>query len=216
MSFDRGLILDLDGVLVDSEPLWNEAAMMVFNRLGVHITQEQVSETMGMWIGEAVACWYANTPWPGASVQQVTEEWVRTVTSLVKTRKGPRPGALELIKMARQLGWPVGVASSSPLKYVQSVVDFLGLKLDAVQSAEAEAYGKPHPAVFLAAAVAMGAPPQGCVVVEDSPHGVIAAKAARMRCIAMPDPRLRDRKEFCIADVRVSSLTEVTREMLVG
>lgn len=212
----RGLILDLDGILVDSESLWNEAGIMVFDRLGVHMTQEQVSETMGMWIGDSVAYWYSQSPWSGPSIEEVTEEWVRTVTHLVQTRAAPMPGALDVVSMAREMGWPVGIASSSPLPYVQAVVDLFGLPLDAVCSAEVEEYGKPHPAVFLAAAKAMGAPPEGCVVIEDSTNGVIAAKAARMRCIAMPDPRLRGRREFCIADAVVSALMEITREMLVG
>lgn len=216
MTHDRGLILDLDGILVDSEPLWNEAGIMVFDHLGVHMTQQQVSETMGMWIGDSVAYWYDQTPWDGPSIDEVTAEWVRTVTHLVETRATPMPGILDVIEMARGMDWPVAVASSSPRPYVQAVVDLFRVRLDAVCSAEGEEYGKPHPAVFLTAARAIDVPPQGCVVVEDSTNGVIAAKAARMRCIAMPDPRLKGRREFCIADAVVGSLTEVTLEMLLG
>ncbi len=218
MTSRRALILDLDGIVVDSEPLWNEAGMQVFDRLGVTMTSGEVAETMGMWIGDSGAYWYEKHPWEGASIDDVVRAWVEEVTRLVAERARPVPGIRELIATARGWGWGVAVASSSPLVYVQAVVDLFDLTpgLDAVHSGELEAYGKPHPAVFLTAADQVGAAPAGCVVIEDSPNGVLAAKAARMRCIAVPDPRLRQRREFLIADAVVARVADITPELLAG
>jgi sugar-phosphatase len=78
-----------------------------------------------------------------------------------------------------------------------------------VQSAEHEPYGKPHPAVYIECARRLGVPPDRCLAIEDSPAGVLAAKAARMTCIAVPAPELRDDNRYCIADARLGSISEL-------
>src|SRR5207253_7409793 len=119
---------------------------------------------MGMWIGDSVAYWYGKHPWDGASVDDVVRAWVEEVTRLVSERCKPVPGITQVIQIAKEWGWGVAVASSSPLVYVRAVLDILELTpmLDAACSGELEAYGKPHPAVFLTAAEQVAADPSGC------------------------------------------------------
>src|SRR2546429_6093320 len=150
----RALILDLDGVLIDSEPLWCEAGLEVLARVGVALTPDQLAETRGMWIRDSIAYWYTRFPWSGPSVEQVMREWILAVIALVSRRAEPMPGGLELVKVVRAMGWPVAAASSSPLVYVRAALDPIGLAshFDAVHSAALEPYGKPHPALFLTTA----------------------------------------------------------------
>lgn len=214
----KALILDLDGVVIDSEPLWREAGVEVFRSVGVPMTVGRITETMGMRIDEDVAYWYERYPWSGASLEDVAKRWIAGVTALVSQRGEAKPGLLKLLDAASSLGWQIAVASASPLAYVRAVTDQLDVThyMDAIISAEHEEYGKPHPGVFLTAAREIGVAPQDCVVIEDSPNGVIAAKAARMRCIAMPDSIMAGRREFCVADLQVGSLEEITLAVLEG
>lgn len=214
----RALILDLDGVVIDSEPLWREAGVEVFRDVGVPMTVDRINETMGMRIDEDVAYWYERYPWSGASIEDVAQRWIEGATALVSQRGEAKPGLHCLLETASSLGWRMAVASQSPPHYVRAVTDQLDVTryMGAIISAQHEEYGKPHPGVFLTAARALGVVPQACVVIEDSPNGVIAARAARMRCIAMPDPLMAGRREFCIADLQVRSLEQITPEVLQG
>jgi sugar-phosphatase len=108
----------------------------------------------------------------------------------------------------------LGLASSSATEIIEAVLDKLELArfFAVVQSAEHEPYGKPHPAVYIECARRLGVPPDRCLAIEDSPAGVLAAKAARMTCIAIPAPELRDDHRYCIADARLESLVELMVE----
>ena len=119
--------------------------------------------------------------------------------------------------LARSLGLKVAVASSSSEELIAAALDRLGLRgLDAVRSAAPETYGKPHPAVLLSTARELGLDPTACVVLEDSLNGVIAAKAARMRCVAVPEADQLEDPRFAIADVRLPSLERLAPEALLG
>jgi sugar-phosphatase len=110
----------------------------------------------------------------------------------------------------------IAVASSSSLAIITAVLEKFGVSelMDAVHSAHDEPYGKPHPAVFLRTAETLQVHTDNCVVFEDSPNGVIAAKAAKMKCIAVPDPANLNDKRFGIADAILPSLQDFTVQML--
>ena len=104
------------------------------------------------------------------------------------------------------------MASSSQYRLIDAALAHFGLRdrFELVHSAEDEEYGKPHPAVFLTAAAKLGAPPRRCLVWEDAPAGVLAAKASSMTCIAVPEPGEEDHPAFGLADLVVGSLLDVS------
>ena len=105
----------------------------------------------------------------------------------------------------------MALASSTPHRLIRTVLDHIGLShsFEVISSAEDERYGKPHPAVFLTAADALAVPPERCLVFEDSPAGVLAAKAAKMRCIAVPEESERASPLIAIADLVLDSLVDL-------
>ncbi len=110
------------------------------------------------------------------------------------------------------------MASSSQYRLIDAALAHFGLRerFGLVHSAEDEDYGKPHPAVFLSAAAKLGAPPRRCLVWEDAPAGVLAAKAASMACIAVPEQGEEGHPAFGLADLVVGSLLEVDGAALDG
>jgi sugar-phosphatase len=122
-----------------------------------------------------------------------------------------RPGVHRAIGMCQRHGLALALASSSQYRLIERVLEHFDLRryFPIVHSAEDEAYGKPHPAVFLSAAAKLGVAPGACLVWEDAAAGVLAAKAARMTCVAVPEPSERARRSFAIADVILGSLEEI-------
>jgi len=204
----RGLLFDMDGVLIDSEPLWRRAEIESFAEVGLVLSDADCRQTQGLRIDEAVSYWFHRTPWPGPSCDAVSETIVERVAALVQSEGEPMAGVHESILAATRRGWRLGLASSSPRFLIDSVLDRFGLRdaFEAVHSAEHESFGKPHPAVYLSTAAALQITPQRCVAIEDSINGVISAVAAQMACIAIPAPESREDPRFAIASRRLASL----------
>lgn len=205
------VIFDLDGLLVDTEPLWHEAEVDVLGALGVPLERAQTRRTKGMFVTEVVRFWYERYPWSGPGVDEVATAVADAVQVLATQRGRLRPGATAVIEAAGARSLGAAVASSSPMAYIEAVLASVGLggAFAVVRSAEVEPFGKPHPGVFLAAAADLGVAPERCVVFEDAPAGVLAAKSARMRCVAVPDPEDRCRPEMGLADLVLASLEEM-------
>ena len=128
------------------------------------------------------------------------------------------PGVYQIITILDERAIPLAVASSSAPPLIEAVLKKLGLAehIQLAYSAVHEEFGKPHPAVFLTTAQKLGVNPEDCLVFEDSVSGVQAAKAAGMKCIAVPEEANRTRQEFGIADKVVDSLEDVNWEMMVN
>ena len=120
-------------------------------------------------------------------------------------------GVYTLLDELKQQNIPMALASSSAMSLIEAVVDKLNIRnyFQLLWSAEYEPFGKPHPGIFITTAKKLGVLPSQCLVFEDSVNGVIAAKAARMKCIAVPDSASLNDPRFAIADITVSSLLEV-------
>jgi mannitol-1-/sugar-/sorbitol-6-/2-deoxyglucose-6-phosphatase len=204
------IVFDMDGLLIDSEPLWVRAEIEVFGAHGLPLTELDCATTKGLRVDDVVRHWHAVRAF--ADLDRVERDLVARVAELVRAEGVALRGAAAAVARAKALG-PIALASSSPTLIIEAALDRLGLAsaFDVVQSAETEPYGKPHPGIFLRTAERLRVSPLACTVLEDSMNGVIAAKAARMRCIAIPpepDPR------FAVADAVVASLDDVTEPVL--
>ena len=205
-------VFDMDGLLVDSEPLWHLAETEVFGRYGVTLTPELCRSTKGMFVGEVARHWFARSPWSGATPGQVADEVVEAMAVLLGERATLLPGVQHALDFCRARVSGLALASSSPRRLIDIVLERFDLRrcFDAVRSAEAERAGKPDPAIFLSTAAALGCDPRRCVVFEDSPAGLAAARAAGMRCVAVPERRLGPAPDgFDAADVILRSLDEL-------
>ncbi len=204
----RAAIFDMDGLLIDSEPLWREAEVEVFATVGLTLTLRECEETTGLRIDEVVAHRHAQRPWTEPAQPVVVAQIVDRVIALVGERGAPLPGVDHAIATCRAAGLRLALASSSPERLIAATLAKLGLTdaFEVIASAEHDRYGKPHPAVFLRCAELLGVPPTECLVLEDSLNGVIAAKAARMTCVAVPE---RPDPRFAIADRVLASLRDL-------
>jgi beta-phosphoglucomutase-like phosphatase (HAD superfamily) len=214
----RASIFDMDGLLIDSEILWHEAELEILGGLGVPLEREGMRTTKGMFVHEVTEHWYGLYPWTGPSPAEVAVSIVDRVIDLILTKGVLKPGAVGAIDLCAGHGWPMAVASSSEYRLIEAALAHFGLRdrFALVHSAQDEAYGKPHPAVFLTTATKLGATPKGCLVWEDAPAGVVAAKAASMACIAVPESGDRADPAFGLADLVVGSLADVDAAALDG
>ena len=199
----------MDGVLVDSEPIWRSVEREVFGRLGIAVTDEDLVETMGVPIDEVVSLWHRRHPWDEPSRGEVVETIVADVAERIE-RDGLNNGATRAVDHFRDLGLRLALASSSPLRLIRAVMslDGLGDRFEVIHSAEREERGKPDPAVYRSTARELGVDPERCLAIEDSLNGVRSAKAAGMVCVALPETPPRDGK-FGDADLVIASLSEL-------
>ena len=210
-------IFDMDGLLIDSEVLWHEAELEILgDRLGVPLEKDGFRTTKGMFVHEVTEHWYALSPWSGPTPADVAVSIVDRVIDLILTKGSLKPGAVRAIDLCAARGWPLAVASSSEYRLIEAALAHFDLRARfcVVHSAEDEDYGKPHPAVFLTAASLLGVPRRSCLVWEDAPAGVLAAKAASMACIAVPEKGEGHHPAFGIADLVVDSLLDVDGAVL--
>lgn len=212
----QAVIFDMDGLLIDSEPLWKEAEIQVLQTVGVPLTWEMTSKTTGLRVDEVVHYWHQKYPWSTPTQAEITKQIEAAGLALIRKKGIPKAGVDKIIALCQKHKFPIAIASSSSLAIIHAVVDKLHIKgnFKVIHSAEFEAYGKPHPAVYISAARKLGVTPQACLAFEDSANGVLSAKAAKMHCIAVPEPELRSNKRFGIADIIVDSLEDVTPEMI--
>jgi beta-phosphoglucomutase-like phosphatase (HAD superfamily) len=190
----EAVVFDMDGVLIDSEPIWRGVEREVFARLGVELTAADLEETMGVRIPEVVDLRYGRTPWNGLSRAEVVDVILEGVASVIEETGRWNPGAVEAVSYVKDLGLRVAVSSSSPMRLILAVLARAGMleRFDVIRSAEHEERGKPDPAVYLSTARELGVGPERCLAVEDSAAGVRSALAAGMVCVALAEDESDD------------------------
>ncbi len=200
----------MDGLLINSEPFWQQAEIEIFGKLGINLTPELAVKTIGMRLDRVVEHYFDRYPWNGPSTEDVTQELLDRVTELVRTKGLAQPGVYDVLDLVDKHNVRVGLATSSDPQLIDAVLDRLDIRdhFEVICSAMDEENGKPHPAVFLTTARALNVAPQKCLVLEDSLRGVIAAKAAEMTCVVVPDHSLRDDPRLAIADRVLQSLAD--------
>ncbi len=207
----KAIIFDMDGLLVDSEPWWRVAERNVFGKLSVAPTEEDFEKMMGNRIQEVISNWHAKHPWPNFSLENTMNEILDEVVRLVTTNAQLMPGVVEALDYFKAKNIPIALASSSPLRLINLIITHYKIDhfFSILRSAEFEARGNPHPDVFLTTAKALNIEPEFCLVFEDSYNGVLAAKAAGMKCVAIPASEHRMQERFQIADEVWDSLDEI-------
>ena len=199
----------MDGLLIDSEPLWYEASVEILSRFSKQLTHKEYAETMGLRTKECVERWFLDFDLPVKYAPETERNIEDLVVDKIKTKGKPMPGVAHIFNYFKELNFKIGLASSSAMRIIDVVVDKLdiGNYLLAIESAEKLEYGKPHPQVYLNCADALQSKPIECICFEDSFNGMIAAKAAKMKCIVVPSALESQHAKFGAADLRLSSLT---------
>ncbi len=212
----KAVIFDMDGLLIDSEPLWRRTHRAVFKKAGVDITPRHDLMMLGHRTNEAVEIIYRDQPWTGMPQAEVEAMITEEIIAAIKRDGVLKPGVHHALSVCKKAGLPVAIASSSPPEVIDAVVDTLEIRehFKHIHSAQFEEYGKPNPAVFIKVARYFRVSPKDCLVFEDSPAGVLAAKAAEMVCVAVPEEPARGHAFIRTADVVIGSLEEFDEAML--
>ncbi|WP_343464217.1 hexitol phosphatase HxpB [Pantoea sp.] len=210
-------IFDMDGLLIDSEPLWDRAELATLASVGVDVSRRhELPDTLGLRIDQTVQLWYDAFPWPGPSQAEVAERIMTQTLAHVEATRPLLPGVEQALQLCQQQGLRIALASASPLHMLERVLEIFNLRhyFSALASAETLPYSKPHPQVYLDAAAKLQVDPLQCVTFEDSFNGLIATKAARMRSIVVPAPEHRDDARWALAEVKLDSLLALRAEHL--
>jgi HAD superfamily hydrolase (TIGR01509 family) len=205
------VVFDLDGVLIDSEHVWDEARRSLARAHGRQWPDTASRDMMGMsspewsrYMHDVVGLAEAPEEISAAVVRRLQDVYRRELPLL-----GGAVAAVE--RLAAR--WPLGLASSSNRELIDLVLELssLGRFFRVTVSSEEVARGKPAPDVYLEAAKRLGVGPEECAAVEDSENGIRSAKAAGMRVLAVPNPRYPPREDaLAQADVVLESLAELT------
>ena len=210
------VIFDMDGLLIDSEPCWEEAGKATLAQFGVTLTDEQYHFSTGLRTREWVDWWFT---WFHIDKQHaLTAELtiVQKAIEKISERGVAMPGVEEAFRFFRERKFRIGLATSSPVALVKVVADKLQINdyLQAIASAEELDFGKPHPQVYLDCAKALAVSPLECICFEDSFNGMIAAKAARMKCVVIPAFHQQHQTRWDAADMKLPSLLHLNEQVL--
>ena len=209
----EAVVFDLDGVLLDTEELWDEARRQIAEERGGRWRPDAQRAMMGMSSPEWSRYMHDVIGVPDPP-DRISEEVVERLAELYRRELPLVDGAIEAV---RRIGarWPLGIASSSNRPLIDLFLELTGTRdlFRATVSSEEVAHGKPAPDVYLEVARRLGVDPTHAAAVEDSNNGILAAQAAGMRVIAIPNRHFPpDEQALAQADVVLDSLAELTAE----
>lgn len=204
----QAIIYDMDGVLINSEPLWRKAMIQSFEEIGIPFTDDDCRLTTGMRFIEVAKFWMHRFNKHEVSINEFNDRVLSRLENLIENEGAPMPGVLESLAYYREKGYKIALGTSSAHRLVDAVLNKLNIRnyFQVICSAEYMEYGKPHPQIFLECASQLEIMPGFCMVIEDSVNGIIAAKAAQMKAIAIPDEENLHNPKFAIADLVIPSL----------
>jgi sugar-phosphatase len=204
-------IYDMDGLLVNSEPIWQEAEKEVFKTVGIILSTEDCLKTTGMPTKAVFDYWYNLSPWTGKTKEELEKMLFEKVFEMVKQTATAMPGVVDTLEFFKNNGIKIGLASASPLELIEIVLDKLEIKgfFDFFHSAMLEKNNKPHPDVYLTVAKTLDCDIKNCLILEDSINGVKGAKASGATVVAVPEDHFYDFKEYEIADFKIKSLLDL-------
>lgn len=202
----------MDGLLIDSEPFWRSSHITALAEHNVLITEDDVRQMAGKRTDEVVHHWREAHGLQHIPNDALETSVVSKVIASIQINGSELPGVRKLVALFEAHKIPMAVASSSAPEVIEAVLTRLDLErhMQVTYSAKHEAFGKPHPGVFLTTAKKLNVDPDQCLVFEDSINGVRAAKAAGMICVAVPETANLTRPEFTQeADRVVASLEDL-------
>jgi HAD superfamily hydrolase (TIGR01509 family) len=205
------VVFDLDGVLLDSEHVWDEARRELAEERGVRWPERASRDMMGMSSPEW-SRYMRDVVGVADEPDDISAEVVRRLEMIYRRELPLLPGAAEAVERLAEL-WPLGLASSSNREIIDLALSLSGLErfFRATVSSEEVPRGKPAPDVYLEAARRVGVAPDRCAAVEDSENGIGSAKAAGMRVVAIPNPRYPPAGDaLAAADVVLASVADLT------
>jgi HAD superfamily hydrolase (TIGR01509 family) len=210
----RAVLLDMDGVLVDSEPFIMKAAMMMFEELGCTVSPSDFEPFVGMGENRYIGG-VAEQHGVGIDIDQVKARTYDIYDEIIAGHLQPLPGVREFLNRCRDRSLTIAVATSADERKLLANLEAIDLsvgRFDTCVNGLEVTHRKPHPEIYLTAAARLGIEPENCLVVEDAVNGVEAAHRARCRCVALttsfPAEKLRE------ADWIVANLAAVPDEAL--
>lgn len=209
------IIFDMDGLLIDSEPVWDKARSIMAAESGVRWNADDHKAVMGVstheWVSYMMIRLELDMP-PEALEKHIVDQMLALYAQQIPYL----PGAVEAVALAAD-HYPTGLASGSPRSLIDTVTGDQALsgKFKAILSGDQVEQGKPSPDIYLAVAEMLEVPPEKCVCLEDSGNGILAGKNAGLKVIAVPDGRFSpSREKLNQADVILDSLSQFSLRTL--
>ena len=210
----EGVIFDLDGTIIDSEPIWKAAEQKFFAKHGLFLTDEDCQATTGLPTIDAIRYWYDKLKNPSLDPLAMANELSQNVMDILKDQGELMPGIIENLEFWKSKGLPMGIASASSMPHIETVVERFNLDkyFSILYSADFELYGKPHPGVYISACKNLNINPVKSVAFEDSFNGMLAAKSARMTVVGLLDAGHNGDTRFDFVDLKIKSHKEFDEE----
>ncbi len=205
----------MDGLLLNSEYYWQKMEIELISKVGINVTPEMQKSTLGFRTDEMIRYWYNHKPWKNPDFKKMEEEYENSVYHFYANESELMEGAIYILDFFKPKKVSLGLASSSTMKLINTFLNRFNLasRFDIIYSAEYEEYGKPHPGVYLKTAHLLGTHPASCLAFEDSFFGLLAAKAALMKTVVVPDIHHRGEARFAIADLQLENLTQFNKKI---
>ena len=210
------VIFDMDGLLIDSEPFWEEAGKETLEKFNVSLTPEQYASSTGLRTEEWLQHWFHHFNINKKYINETEKIVVQKAIEKIVAHGETMPGVNYILDFFKQRSFKIGLATSSPLSLANPVVDKLNIRsyLQTITSAEELPFGKPHPQVFINCVAELNSTALQSLVFEDSFNGMIAAKAARMKCVVIPVSYQQNEIKWKAADLQLQSLEEFNEDLL--
>jgi len=206
----ESVIFDMDGLIINSEPLWEDAMIAMFKEYDISVSRKDLLNVKGFRVDEAIV--YINNlkRCSNSLLAEQQKLTIKNITTLIKEKGEALPGVLSTIDYCKIKNIPIAIASSSLYEVIDATINRLNLNnhFNIVYSAQDEERGKPHPGIFISTAKKMDVNISNCIIFEDSVNGVIAARAAGAIAVAVPDSSHFDNPQFSIAHHKLKSMEE--------
>ncbi len=178
----------MDGLLINSEPLWQKAEMVVFKQIGLNLSLEDCLKTTGMPSNYVVKYWHNQVENPPISAHELEQELFVAVKKMLKQEGKPMDGVVQCLQLLSDLHIPCGLASASPIDLIEQSLEVCKLKpyFQFYHSGALEIENKPNPALYHTVAQKLGVNTAQCLILEDSCNGVKGALASGAKVIAVP------------------------------
>ena len=186
----RAILFDMDGVLVDSEPLWRKAEIEVFGRYSILLTDEMCRGTKGKRLDHVVSHWLEHFRRDELDAGSIELEIVEKMEALLSSEAAALPGVVDVFEFCEARAIPWNIATSSTRRLAEAALTKLGLwskVADRIVTGDQVDEPKPAPEIFIEAARRIGLEPAECLVIEDSTHGCIAGKRAGATVLVVPE-----------------------------